>query len=150
MLLTNARIATLRTNDSFGVTEDGAVAVDGDSIAWVGPMSDLPEGVADGTAHDLAGRLVTPALIDCHTHVVFGGNRAAEFEQRLNGASYAEMAKAGGGIVSTVRATRAATADALLADTLTRVDALIAEGVTLIEVKSGYGLDLEAELTDLV
>ena len=146
MLLTNARIATLRTNDSFGVTEDGAVAVDGDSIAWVGPMSDLPEGVADGTAHDLAGRLVTPALIDCHTHVVFGGNRAAEFEQRLNGASYAEMAKAGGGIVSTVRATRAATADALLADTLTRVDALIAEGVTLIEVKSGYGLDLETEL----
>jgi len=96
--------------------------------------------------HDLDGKLITPALIDCHTHVVFGGNRAAEFEQRLNGASYEDVARAGGGIVSTVTATRTATEEQLLSDALKRVDALIAEGVTLIEVKSGYGLDRETEL----
>ncbi|WP_299728016.1 imidazolonepropionase [uncultured Tateyamaria sp.] len=146
MLLTNARVATLRTNDAFGVIDAGAVVVEADTIAWVGPMADVPEDYTNRMVHDLGGRLLTPALIDCHTHVVFGGNRAAEFEQRLNGATYADVAKAGGGIVSTVRATRTASADALLADALTRVDALIAEGVTLIEVKSGYGLDLDTEL----
>ncbi|MEO0764529.1 MAG: imidazolonepropionase [Pseudomonadota bacterium] len=146
MLLTNATIATLRTDDTFGLIEAGAVVLDKDRISWVGAEADLPDTYASLPAKDLEGRLVTPALIDCHTHIVFGGNRAAEFEQRLNGATYAEVAKAGGGIVSTVRATRAADPETLLADALKRVDALIAEGVTVIEVKSGYGLDQDTEL----
>ncbi len=146
MLLTNAHLVTLQTDDSFGLIADGVIAIEGSKIAWAGAAADLPKGYQNTASHDLEGRLVTPALIDCHTHVVFGGNRAAEFEQRLNGASYEEVAKAGGGIVSTVTATRAASEDALLADALTRVDAMIAEGVTLIEVKSGYGLDRETEL----
>ncbi|MEP1200883.1 imidazolonepropionase [Tateyamaria sp.] len=146
MLLTNATIATLRTDDTFGLIEAGAVVLDGDRISWVGAERELPDTYASLPVRNLDGRLVTPALIDCHTHVVFGGNRAAEFEQRLNGASYAEVAKAGGGIVSTVKATRAAGPETLLADALTRVDALIAEGVTVIEVKSGYGLDQDTEL----
>ncbi|MEO9574684.1 MAG: imidazolonepropionase [Lentilitoribacter sp.] len=146
MLLTNATITTLRTDDTFGLIEAGAVVLDGDRISWVGAERDLPDTYASLPVRNLDGRLVTPALIDCHTHVVFGGNRAAEFEQRLNGASYAEVAKAGGGIVSTVKATRAADPETLLADALTRVDALIAEGVTVIEVKSGYGLDQDTEL----
>ncbi|MEQ3710587.1 MAG: imidazolonepropionase [Tateyamaria sp.] len=146
MLLTNATIATMRTDDTFGLIEAGAVVLDGDRISWVGAERDLPDTYVSLPVRNLDGRLVTPALIDCHTHVVFGGNRAAEFEQRLNGASYAEVAKAGGGIVSTVRATRAADPETLLAGALTRVDALIAEGVTVIEVKSGYGLDQDTEL----
>ncbi|HCP82352.1 MAG TPA: imidazolonepropionase [Octadecabacter sp.] len=146
MLLTNGHIATLKNDDSFGLISDGVIALDGAQIAWVGSAADLPEAFQDQPTKDLNGRLVTPALIDCHTHVVFGGNRAAEFEQRLNGASYEEVAKAGGGIVSTVTATRNATQEALLTSALTRVDAMIAEGVTLIEVKSGYGLDQETEL----
>ena len=145
MLLTNARIATLADDDSFGLIEDGAIAIKDTQIAWVGPRTELPAPYQDLEASDLDGRLVTPALIDCHTHVVFGGNRAAEFELRLNGASYEEVAKAGGGIVSTVAATRAASEAALLSEALARVDAMIAEGVTLIEVKSGYGLDLSSE-----
>ncbi|MFT4744006.1 MAG: imidazolonepropionase [Yoonia sp.] len=146
MLLTNAHIVTLQTDDSFGAITDGVIALEGSKIAWVGAAAQLPETYRSKQTHDLAGRLVTPALIDCHTHVVFGGNRAAEFEQRLNGASYEDVAKAGGGIVSTVTATRAASEEVLLADALRRVDAMIAEGVTLIEVKSGYGLDHESEL----
>ncbi|MEL6563889.1 MAG: imidazolonepropionase [Pseudomonadota bacterium] len=146
MLLTNARVATLADDQEYRLIEDGAVALDGDCIAWVGRAADVPAGHRADEVQDLAGRLITPALIDCHTHIVFGGNRASEFEQRLNGASYADVARAGGGIVSTVRATRAASEDTLLADALRRVDAMIAEGVTLIEVKSGYGLDLETEL----
>lgn len=146
MLLTNGQIATLENDDSFGLIADGVIAMDGPQITWVGSAADLPDEYANQPSHDLDGRLVTPALIDCHTHVVFGGNRAAEFEHRLNGASYAEVAKAGGGIVSTVTATRAASEEALLADALKRVDAMIAEGVTLIEVKSGYGLDHDTEL----
>ncbi len=146
MLLTNAQLVTLQTDDSFGLIADGAIALDGTQIAWVGKASEVPDAYRSAKTHDLGGRLITPALIDCHTHVVFGGNRAAEFELRLNGASYEEVAKAGGGIVSTVTATRAASHEALLTDALTRVDALIAEGVTLIEVKSGYGLDQETEL----
>ena len=146
MLLTNARIATLKTDYGYGLIENGALAMEGKEIAWVGPAADLPDAFRNTPQHDLGGRLVTPALIDCHTHAVFGGNRAAEFEQRLNGATYEEVARAGGGIISTVKATRAASMDALLADALTRIDALIAEGVALIEVKSGYGLDLETEL----
>ncbi len=145
MLLTNARIATLADNDSYGLIEDGAIAIKDALIAWVGARTDVPAAYQALETRDFGGRLVTPALIDCHTHVVFGGNRAAEFELRLNGASYEEVAKAGGGIVSTVAATRDASEEALLADALTRVDAMIAEGVTLIEVKSGYGLDLNSE-----
>lgn len=146
MLLTNATIATLQNNLDYGLIEDGAIALKDEQIAWVGPAADIPDAYAADKTHDLGGRLVTPALIDCHTHIVFGGHRAAEFEQRLNGASYEEVARAGGGIVSTVTATRRANEPALLADALTRVDALIAEGVTLIEVKSGYGLNQESEL----
>lgn len=146
MLLTNAQIVTLRDDQSYGLIANGAVAVQGERIAWVGCADKVPDTYRDEVAHDLVGRLVTPALIDCHTHVVFGGNRAAEFEQRLNGATYEEVARAGGGIVSTVSATRAASEEVLLASALTRVDALIAEGVTLIEIKSGYGLDRETEL----
>lgn len=146
-LLRNATLATLATQSrSYGLIEDGAVAIKGDQIIWAGPDSALPGDMQTDKIHDMGGRLITPALIDCHTHVVFGGNRAAEFELRLNGASYEEVARAGGGIVSTVSATRAASEEPLLAHALTRVDAMIAEGVTVIEVKSGYGLDLETEL----
>lgn len=146
MLLTNARIVTLQHDDGYGLIEDGCIAIEGAQIAWVGPARDLPGAYRQMPRKDLGARLITPALIDCHTHVVFGGNRAAEFELRLNGASYEEVAGAGGGIVSTVAATRDASEEDLLADALTRVDALIAEGVTLIEVKSGYGLTCAAEL----
>ncbi|MCW2307699.1 imidazolonepropionase [Rhodobium gokarnense] len=146
MLLVDARLATMETGAApYGLVEDGAVALDGARIAWCGPLRDLPAEYRDDERVDLGGRLVTPALIDCHTHLVYGGNRAREFEQRLQGASYEEVARAGGGIVSTVSATRAATEADLLADALTRVDALIAEGVATIEVKSGYGLDIETE-----
>ena len=146
MLLTNAKLVTLQTDDRFGIIADGTIVLDGARIAWVGVAADLPKIYSDQKKEDLGGRLVTPSLIDCHTHVVFGGNRAVEFELRLNGASYEEVAQAGGGILSTVAATRTASEDALLADALTRVDAMIAEGVTLIEVKSGYGLDCATEL----
>ena len=146
MLLTNAKLATLQNNDEFGIIDDGVIVLDGAHIAWVGGAIELPDTYRDQEIRDLGGRLVTPALIDCHTHVVFGGNRAVEFELRLNGASYQEVAQAGGGIVSTVTATRAASEDELLAEALIRIDAMIAEGVTFIEVKSGYGLDRETEL----
>jgi len=124
----------------------GAIATDGGRIAWAGPESALPAQYREVAGRDLGGRLVTPGLIDCHTHVVFGGDRAREFEMRLEGASYAEIARAGGGILSSVKATRAAGEDALLALALPRVDALLREGVTTIEVKSGYGLDIAAEM----
>ncbi|WP_299150931.1 imidazolonepropionase [uncultured Tateyamaria sp.] len=146
MLLTNAQIVTLQNDTDYGLIKDGVIAVRDAQIAWVGGVDAIPTTYRNESAHNLGGRLVTPALIDCHTHVVFGGNRAAEFELRLNGASYEEVARAGGGIVSTVSATRTASEDELLEDALTRVDALIAEGVTLIEVKSGYGLDHDTEL----
>ena len=146
MLLANAKLATLQNNDEFGIIDDGVIVLDGAHIAWVGGAIELPDTYRDQEIRNLGGRLVTPALIDCHTHVVFGGNRAVEFELRLNGASYQEVAQAGGGIVSTVTATRAASEDELLADALIRIDAMIAEGVTFIEVKSGYGLDRETEL----
>ncbi|MDD9722544.1 imidazolonepropionase [Sulfitobacter sp. PR48] len=145
-VLCNARIATMEGAD-YGLVENGAVVLDAGRIAWVG--ADLPEAYTDLPRQDLQGRLVTPGLIDCHTHIVHGGNRAAEFEMRLKGASYAEVAQAGGGIVSTMAATRAAGQDALIASALPRLDALIAEGSCVVEVKSGYGLDLETELTML-
>jgi len=133
----------------YGLIEKGAVAVGGGRIAWAGTAEDLPGAYGDWPATGLEGRLVTPGLIDCHTHIVFGGDRAREFEMRLNGASYEEVARAGGGIVSTVSATRAASLDALVAGALPRLDALLAEGVSTVEVKSGYGLDRETELTML-
>ena len=145
MLLKNATIATLQSDDDFGLIEGGSIVIEGERIAWVG-QGDAPEAFKSHDTQDLEGRLVTPALIDCHTHVVFGGNRAKEFELRLNGASYEEVARAGGGIVSTVSSTRAASEEDLLKDALSRVDAMIGEGVALIEVKSGYGLDRETEL----
>ncbi len=145
MLLRNARIATITDTGSYGLVDAAAVIVARDHIVWVGPETAIPVG-DHGPEQDLGGRLVTPALIDCHTHVVHGGNRAGEFALRLQGASYEEVARAGGGIVSTVRATREASEDALLTGALRFVDALIAEGVAVIEVKSGYGLDVETEL----
>lgn len=146
---TNTTIATCDGPRPYGLIDDGTVVVEGETIAWAGAKADLPERYAHHEPHDLGGRLLTPALIDCHTHIVHGGHRATEFEMRLEGASYEEVARAGGGIVSTVKATRAASADDLLATALPRVDALIAEGVSLIEVKSGYGLDRDTELAML-
>jgi imidazolonepropionase len=139
--------ATMGEPDApYGLIKDAAIAVVGGVIDWVGPARDLPHKYDDAPRRHLAGRLVTPGLIDCHGHIVHGGDRAVEFEMRLNGASYEEIARAGGGIISTVTATRAASAADLLTAALPRVDALIAEGVTCIEIKSGYGLDMETEL----
>lgn len=146
MLLTNASLATLIGPTRYGLIENGTVATEGERIVWVGKTDAVPAEYRTQTARDLEGRLVTPAFIDCHTHIVFGGHRAREFEMRLEGASYEAIARAGGGIVSTVGATRAADESTLLANALKRADALIAEGVATIEVKSGYGLDRDAEL----
>ncbi|CUH50387.1 Imidazolonepropionase [Ruegeria atlantica] len=132
--------------EPYGMVQDAALAVDGEKITWIGPRNALPADYSDWPTVDYGDRLITPAPIDAHTHVVFGGNRAVEFEMRLNGASYEEIARAGGGILSTVTATRSASEEALLEDALTRVDALMAEGVSCIEVKSGYGLDTDTEL----
>lgn len=146
MVIRNATLATMVPGGApYGLVRDGAIIVRDGQIAWAGPAADMPDA-GDATIRDLGGRLVTPALIDCHTHLVHGGNRAREFEMRLEGASYEEIARAGGGIVSTVSATRAASEDELLGDALRRVDALIAEGVGTVEIKSGYGLDADTEL----
>lgn len=147
VVLTNLRAATLQPGtDPYGMIEDAALVLTGDKIAWVGPLAALPGDYGDMTAQDMGGRLVTPALIDCHTHVVHGGNRATEFEMRLQGASYEAVARAGGGIVSTVKATRNASEDELVWAALPFVDAMIAEGVAVIEIKSGYGLERDTEL----
>ncbi|MBN7777979.1 imidazolonepropionase [Nitratireductor aquimarinus] len=130
----------------YGLVEDAGIAIEGDMIVWAGAMSNLPERFSGWERTDFGGRLATPALVDCHTHLVFGGNRAREFEMRLEGASYEEVARAGGGIVSTVSATRGMDEDALVEDALKRLDALLAEGVATVEVKSGYGLTVEDEL----
>jgi imidazolonepropionase len=124
----------------------GAVVTDAGRIVWVGARADVPPDYSAWPQHDMQGRLITPAFIDCHTHIIHGGHRAREFEMRLQGASYEAVARAGGGIVSTVIATRAADEDALVAQALPRLDALLAEGVSCVEVKSGYGLDVETEL----
>ncbi len=131
---------------SYGLVEDAAIAVSSGRIQWIGPHRDLPPDHADWPVVDFADRLITPGLIDPHTHAVFGGNRAVEFEMRLNGATYEEIARAGGGILSTVTATRAASMQDLIQEALPRIDALLAEGVTCIEIKSGYGLDQDTEL----
>ena len=144
ILLTHATLATMQTG--YGLIADGAIVLDGDRIAWVGATVDLPADYAELPAHDQQSRLVTPALIDCHTHIIFAGDRAAEFELRLNGASYQDIARSGGGILSTVQATRAASEDALLTAALTRTDQMIAGGTATIEIKSGYGLTIADEL----
>lgn len=145
LLLENADVATMTEDGPYGLIPDAVIAVEGDTIKWVGPRAEAA-GFDGFERRDLEGRLVTPALIDCHTHLIHGGHRAKEFEMRLNGASYEEVARAGGGIVSTVAATRMASEDDLVASALPRLDALIAEGVATVEVKSGYGLDVETEL----
>jgi imidazolonepropionase len=143
LLIRNARVATMVGTEPYGLIDAGAVLLDSGKISWVGPAREAPR--ADH-ALDAQGRLLTPGLIDCHTHLVYGGNRANEFEQRLMGVSYSAIAKAGGGIVSTVRATRAASEEDLLSSALRRMDRLLAEGVTTLEIKSGYGLDVDTEI----
>ena len=130
----------------YGLVRDAAIVTQEGRISWVGPAERCPSVFSKSTFTDFGDRLVTPSFVDCHTHIVSGGNRAQEFEMRLNGASYEEVARAGGGIVSTVSATREASFDALVSDALPRIDAMIAEGTSLVEVKSGYGLDVETEL----
>jgi imidazolonepropionase len=141
ILLSGLTAATMQ--GGYGLIQDAALLIEGDRIAWVGPRTNAPQATE---TLDFHGRLLTPGLIDAHTHIVFGGNRAAEFEQRLNGASYADIARAGGGILSTVTATRAATEDDLVAQALPRLDAMIRQGATTVEVKSGYGLTIDDEL----
>ena len=141
----HARLATLAGPAGWGDIDRGAIVTAGGRIAWVGEEARLPASLAVTAEHDLGGALVTPGLVDCHTHLVYGGQRAAEFERRLQGASYEEIARAGGGIRSTVAATRAASDDALHASARRRALALMGEGVTTLEVKSGYGLTLADE-----
>jgi len=146
LLLTDARLATMCAGgEPYGAIDDAAIAIDGGRIAWLGPLSERPRKDAD-EERSLGGRWVTPALIDCHTHLVFGGDRAGEYEQRLSGVSYEDIAKAGGGILSTVTATRKAEIHTLYASGLRRLRALAATGVATVEIKSGYGLDTATEL----
>lgn len=152
LLYTNIHLATMDgaaagagPADPYGEIRDAAIAVKDGRIAWLGPRAALPGGAVARVTHDGEGCWITPGLIDCHTHVVHAGNRSDEFEARLNGATYEDIAKAGGGIMSTVRATRAASEDELLRQSLPRVASLMAEGVTTIEIKSGYGLTLDDE-----
>ncbi len=147
LLLTDARIATMRGGapDPYGAIDGGALAIRDGRIAWVGPGADLPSRRAE-EVRSLEGRWITPALIDCHTHLVFGGDRGSEFEARLGGASYEELAVAGGGIMATVRATRAASAEELFRSALGRLEAMAGEGTATVEIKSGYGLDLDTEI----
>ncbi len=141
----NAKLATLAGREPWGWVARGALVTESDRIAWAGDEAALPAALAVEAEHDLGGALVTPGLVDCHTHLVYGGQRAAEFEQRLQGASYEEIARAGGGIRATVAATRAVSDEALFASARRRALALMSEGVTTLEVKSGYGLSLHDE-----
>jgi imidazolonepropionase len=148
----NANLATMRPDgNAYGAVPEGALAVKGGRIAWIGPMAELPAAQRRSASreHDAEGRWITPGLIDCHTHLVFGGNRAGEFEQRLEGASYEEIGRAGGGIRATVAATRAAGEEDLVRNAAVRLGQLCAEGVTTVEIKSGYGLDAETEIKSL-
>lgn len=146
-LLINCNITTLVPGQApYGLLEDGAIAIENEKVMWCGSSKKIPHQYNAYSAVDLSGRLVTPGLIDCHTHIIFAGNRANEFEMRLAGASYEEIAIAGGGIAATIQATRSASDKELLQDALARVDKLIAEGVCCIEIKSGYGLTIEDEL----
>jgi imidazolonepropionase len=145
-VLRHARAATMAPGTRpYGLIDDATIVIEGERIAWIGPDAALPATHESAAEHDLQGALVTPGFIDCHTHLVYGGHRAHEFELRLNGATYEEIARAGGGIRSTVAATRAASDDALFACAAQRARALMAEGVTTVEIKSGYGLALEHE-----
>ena len=144
-VIRNASVASGAGSVAYGLITPGAVAIAGERIAWAGPDAELPARLPC-SAEDAKGALLTPGLIDCHTHLVWAGSRHRDFEQRLAGASYADIAKAGGGIASTVKATRAASEEQLLALAIKRASRLIAEGVTTIEIKSGYGLDLANEL----
>jgi imidazolonepropionase len=144
-LFINATIACLDGESGYGLREHSALLVEAGKIAWLGAMQDQP-AVTDTEVIDCAGRLLTPGLIDCHSHLVYGGERADEFEMRLEGASYAQIAQRGGGIISTVTATRAASEAELLAQALPRLKNLLAEGVTTLEIKSGYGLDSDNEI----
>lgn len=151
-LWTNVNLATMNEDlESYGVIENGAIAVAGSNIAWIGKTSEIPKpsALSAKKVYDCEGKWLTPGLIDCHTHLVFGGNRAQEFEQRLNGVSYEAIAKAGGGIRSTVTATRKATTEELTGYAERRLRSLQREGVTMVEIKSGYGLDVDTELTML-
>jgi imidazolonepropionase len=145
----HCRAATMQGGaaQAYGLVEDAAIVVEGEHLAWVGPRSQLPRSWEERCEqrHDCGGALVTPGLIDCHTHLVYGGDRAHEFELRLGGASYEDIARAGGGIASTVAATRSSSEHELLAQSLPRLRALMGEGVTTLEIKSGYGLSLEHE-----
>ncbi len=146
LLITDCRLATMiEGGEPYGAIDDAALLIAGGRIVWAGLRADLPVHEPVET-HHLDGRWVTPGLIDCHTHLVFGGDRSGEFEQRLGGATYEEIARAGGGIVSSVAATRTASEDALYASALTRLAGLKATGVTTVEIKSGYGLDHDSEL----
>ncbi len=148
-LWTNGRLATMAPDaeQAYGLVDDGALVVDGGNLAWVGPRAKLPADLLLRCTqqHDAGGALITPGLIDCHTHLVYGGDRAHEFELRLNGASYENIARAGGGIASTVQATRAASNAELQRASEQRLRRLMDEGVTTVEIKSGYGLALEHE-----
>ncbi|MEB2650713.1 imidazolonepropionase [Pseudomonas siliginis] len=139
----HCHVATM-ANGAYSIIEDAAIVTSGTLIEWVGPRTQLPSGEYPAV-NDLQGAWVTPGLIDCHTHTVFGGNRSGEFEQRLQGVSYAEIAAQGGGIASTVRATREASEDELFASAAKRLKSLMRDGVTTVEMKSGYGLDLANE-----
>lgn len=148
----NARLATMVAGSKpYGAIEDGALGIKDGAIVYCGSSANLPDvpGKLARDVHDAEGRWITPGLVDCHTHAVYGGNRAAEFEMRLEGATYEELLKAGGGILSTVNATREANLETLVEGALPRIDSLISEGVTTIEIKSGYGLDIAAETTML-
>ena len=138
-------LSLLTCDDHRRVFADGAVVTDDDTITWVGAAQDLPAGLAADRTIELAGRWLTPGLVDCHTHIVFGGQRAAEFARRTAGTSYADIAREGGGILNTVHATRAASVDELVRRSEPRLRALLQEGVTTVEIKSGYGLDFESE-----
>ncbi|OON60519.1 imidazolonepropionase [Massilia sp. KIM] len=140
LLFTNVRLATM--TEGYGELQDAALAVKDGRIAWLGPRAQAPRAARE---HDCGGAWMTPGLVDCHTHIVHAGNRSDEWEARLNGASYEDIARRGGGIMSTVRATRAASVEQLVEASLPRVRALLAEGVSTLEIKSGYGLELEAE-----
>jgi len=148
-LWTHCNAATMQADATqpYGLIEDAALVVDGAWLRWVGPRHELPPALAQqcSQTHDCAGALITPGLIDCHTHLVYGGDRAHEFELRLNGASYEDIARNGGGIASTVQATRSATLEQLKAQSNLRLKQLLSEGVTTLEIKSGYGLALETE-----
>ena len=145
-LIRNAKLVPMSDDqDDFETTNNGAIAIDGEQIVWSGEEKNIPNEYKKYNEYNAKGKLITPGLIDCHTHLVFGGNRSTEFNMRLNGKSYQEIAKAGGGIASTMKATREASFDDLLSSSLVRLDDMIGNGVTTVEIKSGYGLDIETE-----